>query len=61
VVLEKYGEDQLDQLERLCEKVLHTVKEERDILLTIKRRKANWVGYILRRKYPIKHGTEENI
>ena len=29
------------------EEVLHTVKEERNILHTIKRRKANWIGHIL--------------
>jgi len=40
-VLEKAGDDQLD---RPCEseEVLHTVKEERKILITIKQRKANW-------------------
>jgi len=30
-------------------KVLQRVKEERNILRTIQRRKANWFGYILRR------------
>jgi hypothetical protein len=29
--------------------VLHTVKEERNIPHIIKRRKANWIGHILRR------------
>jgi hypothetical protein len=29
--------------------VLRRVKEERNILQTIKRRKANWIGNILRR------------
>ena len=29
------------------EEVLHRVKEERNILATIQRRKANWIGYIL--------------
>jgi len=29
------------------EEILHTVKEERHILHTIKRRKANWIGHIL--------------
>jgi hypothetical protein len=29
------------------EDVLHTVKEERNFLHTIKRRKANWIGQIL--------------
>jgi len=57
-VLEKYGGDQLD---RSCEKVLHTVKEKRDILPTLKRRKANWIGQSLRRKYLIKHGTGGKI
>jgi hypothetical protein len=31
------------------EAVLHRVKEESNILHTIKRRKANWIGHILRR------------
>jgi hypothetical protein len=30
------------------EKVLYRVKEERNFLDTIKRRKANWIGHILR-------------
>ena len=29
--------------------VLHSVKEKKNILHTIKRRKANWIGHILRR------------
>jgi hypothetical protein len=29
--------------------VLHRVKEERNIVHTIKRRKINWIGHILRR------------
>jgi hypothetical protein len=36
------------------EAVLHRVKEERNILHTIKRRKANWIGHILRRNYLLK-------
>jgi len=43
VVLERDGEDQLD---RPCEKeeALHRVKEERNILHTVRRRrKANWI------------------
>jgi hypothetical protein len=31
------------------EEVLHRVKEERNIVHTIIRRKANWIGHILRR------------
>ena len=29
------------------EEMLHTVMEERNILHTVKRRKANWIGHIL--------------
>jgi hypothetical protein len=47
------------------EEVLHTVKEERYIPQTVKRRKANWIGHILHRKCLLKHiiegkGGEEN-
>jgi hypothetical protein len=48
VVLEKDGEDQLDRSMRE-EEVLLTVKEKMRILHTSKRRKANWIGLILRR------------
>jgi hypothetical protein len=37
------------------EEVLHRVKEERNILHTIKRRKANSIGHILRRNCLLKH------
>jgi hypothetical protein len=40
------------------EKALHIVQEERNILYTIKRRKANWIGYILRRNCLLKHNIE---
>jgi hypothetical protein len=36
-------------------KVLQIVKEERNILYSIKRRKPNWIGHILRRNCLIKH------
>jgi ppGpp synthetase/RelA/SpoT-type nucleotidyltranferase len=36
------------------EEVLHRVKEERSILHRIKRRKANWIGHILRRNSLLK-------
>jgi hypothetical protein len=35
--------------------VLHRVKEETNILLIIKRRKANWIGHILHRNCLLKH------
>jgi hypothetical protein len=37
------------------EEVLHRVKEERNIIHTVKRRKAKWIGYILHRNCPLKH------
>jgi hypothetical protein len=40
------------------EEVLHRVKEDRNILITIKRRKANWIGHILCRIGLIKHVKE---
>jgi hypothetical protein len=40
------------------EEVLHRVKEERNILHTIKGRKANWIGHILRRNCLLKHVIE---
>jgi hypothetical protein len=38
--------------------VLHRVKEERNILQTIKRRKANWIVHNLCRNCLLKHVTE---
>jgi hypothetical protein len=60
VVLEKNGEDHLD---RSCEneEVLHRVREERNIVPTIKRGKANWIGHILRRNCLLKHVIEGRI
>jgi hypothetical protein len=37
------------------EKVLHRVKEERNILHTLKRRKDNCIGHVLCRNYLLKH------
>ena len=42
--------------------VFFRVKKERNILHTIKIRKADWIGHILRRNCPLKHiidGKEE--
>jgi hypothetical protein len=39
-------------------KEVSRVKEERNILQTIKRRKANWSGHILRRNCVIIHVIE---
>jgi hypothetical protein len=40
---------------------LHRVKEERNILQTIKRRKANWIGHILRRNCLLSHVIEGKL
>jgi hypothetical protein len=43
------------------EEVLHKVKEERNILHKIKRRKANWIGHILRRNCLLNHVIEGKL
>jgi hypothetical protein len=43
------------------EEILHRVKEERNFLQTINRRKVKWIGHILRRNCLLKHVTEEKI
>jgi len=42
-------------------KVLHRVKKERNILHTMKRRKANWMGHILLENCLLKHVIEGKI
>jgi hypothetical protein len=42
------------------EEVLHRVKKERNIVHTIKRRKADWVCHILRRNCLLRHVIEGN-
>ena len=59
-MLEKDVEDQLGDCARNVE-VLHTVKEDRNVLPTTKRRKANWCGHILHIKCLLKHVIEEKI
>jgi hypothetical protein len=43
------------------EEVLSRVKEERNILHAIKRRKANWIGHILRTNRFLKYIIEGKI
>jgi hypothetical protein len=43
------------------EEVLHRVKEERHIVHTVKRRKVNWIGHILRRNCLLKHVIEGKV
>jgi hypothetical protein len=60
VVLEKDGEESWTDRVR-NEMVSHRVKEERNIIRAIKRRKANWIGHILRRNCFKNHVTEGKI
>jgi len=43
------------------EEVLLSVKEQRNILHEISKRKANWIGHILRRNCLLKQVTEGKI
>jgi len=43
------------------EEVLHRVKEDRNMLPAIYRRKANWIGHILRRNCLLKRVIEGKI
>jgi hypothetical protein len=40
---------------------VQSVKEKKNILHAIKRRKANWIGHIFRRKCTLEHITEIKI
>jgi hypothetical protein len=60
MMLEKDEEDYLDDHVKY-EGVLLKAKEERKILHTIKTKKANWVGHILRRNCLLKHDIEGKI
>jgi hypothetical protein len=43
------------------EEVLQRIKDERNILHTIQRKKAKWLGHNLRRNCPQKHVIEVNV
>ena len=43
------------------ESVLKRFEGERNILHTIKRKRAKWIGHVLRRNCILKHSTEGNI
>ena len=47
--------------DRVKNEVLHEVMEERNILHTIKQRKANWTGYNLHGDCLLRHVVEVNI
>jgi hypothetical protein len=71
--LRKLHQKYLESFEMLCwrriekiiwtdhgrnEEILHRVKEDRNILHTVKRRKTNWIGHRLFRNYLLIHITE---
>jgi hypothetical protein len=58
VVLEKDGEDQFHVRN---EEVLIRVNEQRNILHEIRKRKANWIGHILRTNCLVKQIIEGKI
>ena len=43
------------------EEVLHRVREERNFLHTVKRRKANWIGHVLCNNCLLKYSFERKI
>ena len=61
MVLQKDGEDQFDRSCERNEEVLRIVSEEKNILKTIKKGKANWIGHILYRNCLLKHIIEGKI
>jgi hypothetical protein len=61
VVLEKYGEDQVDRSREKWRSVKKKVQEKRNILQPTKRRKATWIGHILRMNCLLKHVIEGKI
>ena len=59
MVLEKENISWTDRVRN--EEVLHRVIEERNVLLTVKSRKANWIGNVLRRNCLLKYVSEGKI
>jgi hypothetical protein len=47
--------------DRVGNEVLHRAKEERNILQTVKRRKADWIGHIWRRNCLLKQVIEGKV
>jgi hypothetical protein len=48
-------------IDRVGNEVLHDVKEESNIQHTVKRRKVNWIGHILRGNFLIEHIIEGKV
>jgi hypothetical protein len=56
-----FGLEKISWTDRVRNEVLHRVKQERNILHTIKSRKAKWIGHILRRNCLLKHVIEGKL
>jgi hypothetical protein len=53
--------EKISWTDHVINEVLKRVKEERNILQRIRRRKANWIGHILRRNCLLKRVIEGKI
>jgi hypothetical protein len=53
--------EKISWTDRVRNVVLHRVNEERNIVHTINRRKANWIGHILRRDCLLRHVIDGKI
>jgi hypothetical protein len=53
--------EKISSIDRAKNEVLHRVKEERNILLMIKRKKVTWISHTLCTNCLLKHVIEENI
>ena len=49
------------RLEKMSDMKYYVLKEERNILPSVKRRKANWIGHILRRSFLLKSISEGKL
>jgi hypothetical protein len=59
--LQLHIKNSISWTDRVKKEVLHRVKEERNILYTIKREKVNWIGHIWRTNCLLKHVIEGKI
>jgi hypothetical protein len=53
--------EKISWIYRVINEVLKTVTEDGNILHTVNRRKANWIGHFLQRNCRLKHVTEGKI
>jgi len=53
--------EKISWTDRVRNEVLRRFREKRNILRTLKRRKANWIGYIWHRNCHLKHVIEGKI